>query len=880
MTDNATTPRPVSAPGSPARSRHGLRWLLALAFATIAVAVAVPFAPVESERVEVRWPEAGQSAESAVAMFMPYRPLRLDVTLACAAVAETPSGQDRTAFATIPPDADIAGDWGLSVVIRDRRLALIAGGTETPLGSPPGTDCRYRIHAENDELVVLVSGPAAGERELARIGTRVPHVTAFVTDLPAERATGAVSAVARADARFQTSPGPLKLILMLACGAGVLGCVVLAFRTFRGPSRPGGRSLPRRADIAWTGLVTVGIAGWGVLGPQTVDDGWFLGMHRNLGPSGFAGDYYMALNAAENPAVLLHHLFAPLFQLSWAPLVVRSPAMAAGVAMWLLLLGIVRLLRRHTTAPRVPTWLLAAAFFTAWMPHGVGLRPEPFVALCTAISGYAAVRARLTERPAWLLVAGVAAGVCFAVTSTGMLALIPLALGLVHACRHLPRARERFTLVALSGAAVAVAAPLVFLDSGIGGFLDSTGARYWYGAAQSWHGEFDRYQMLLGGVSDAFAFEQHPARRLPILLAVALLLVALALAPRRQPTHAFAGACGWPFAWFGLGLAALVVTPTKIASHFAALDFLIALVLALGLAALPRAFASENAGWAIRFSALFLVVLTTSLAWNGPNAWWGYHRLGMPALDEHLFDGALADPLTLLAIGTVFATVILLWHRHRGIGPRDPQPVTTRMAGWSALAIAGLSLLAMPVVTAGALGKAALNQHARDSWSPPAANLAALIGSTCGAADHVRLDDGTTLTQKIARTPGPVLVDWPISFWYPCARLPVLADGLVEPPTLMITAPGQHAHHGNLARSYGPFAGAFAGMGSVATYHEIPARLTGNPDPRAWGTLHEVRYRYPANRIDVHVSTVTRNGWHRGPGYATTDYIDKPPPNP
>ncbi|WP_216215693.1 arabinosyltransferase domain-containing protein [Amycolatopsis aidingensis] len=875
MTDTATAPRPVSAPDPPARSRRGFRWLLGAALVTAVAAIAIPFAPVEAERVEVSWPKAGQAAESAVAMFLPYRPLQLDVTLACSAVAGTSPGRDVTAFATIPPDADIARDWGLSLVVRDRQLVLIADGTETPLGAPPGPDCRYRVHAEDDELVVLV-----GDRELTRRAMRVPQVTAFVTDLPAEQATGAVSAVARADARFQTSPSPLKLLLMILCGLGVVVCVVLAFRTFRGPPRPTRPPMRRRADLAWTGLVAVGIGAWGVLGPQTVDDGWFLGMHRNFGPSGFAGDYYMALNAAENPAILLQHLFAPLFEVSWAPLVVRLPAMAAGFTMWVLLLGIVRLLREHTTAPRVPTWLLAAAFFAAWMPNGVGLRPEPFVALCTAISAYAAVRARLTERPAWLVVGGVAAGVCFAVTSTGMLALIPLALGLVHSCRHLPATRDRIALVALAMAAVAVASPLVFLQSGIGGFLDSTGARYWYGAAQSWHGEFSRYQMLFGGVGDDFAFEQHPARRLPVLLAIALVLIALVLAPRRQPTHAFAGAYGWPFAWLGLGLAALVVTPTKIASHFAALDFFTALVLALGLAALPRAFARENAGWAIRFSALFLVVLVASLSWDGPNSWWGYHRLGMPDLDEPLFEGTLANPLNLLAAGAVAAAAILYWQHRRGTGPEDPQPVAIRWAGWSTVAVAGLSLLAVPVLSAGALGKAALNQHATGSWSPPATNLASLTGSTCGAADHVRLDDRTTLTQQMARTPGPVLVDWPISFWYPCARLPVLADGLVEPPTLMVTAPGQHAYHGHLARNYRPFAGAFATMRSVVTYHEIPARLTGNPDPHAWGTLHEVRYRYPTDRIDVQVSTTTQNGWHRGPSYATANYIDKSPPTP
>ncbi|UJW36768.1 arabinosyltransferase domain-containing protein [Saccharothrix sp. AJ9571] len=861
-----------------ARPRPFRRSWLALPLATIAVALAIPFAPVEAEQAEVLWPRAGQPARSSVAMFLPYRPLELEVAVACAAVATAAPGATTTAFATFPADAEEARGQGLALQIRDRQLVSVFDDREHPLGPVPTGDCEYRVHAGGGGLRTTVRS-AAGERELLRADALVPQVVAFVTDLPADGTAGAVSARAQADARFQTSPAPLKVVLMVAFAVGALGCVIAGFRIFGHRRGSPGARLAWRSDAAWTGLVGAGIAAWGVLGPQTVDDGWFLGMHRNLGASGFAGDYYMALNAAETPAILLQYLFAPLFQVSWAPLMTRVPAMVAGLAIWLLLLGITRLLRRHTDAVRVPTSLLAAAFAVVWMSGGVGLRPEPFVVLCTGISAYTAVRARLTGNPGWLIVGGLAAGACFAVTSTGMLALIPLALGVLVTADRLPVDRPPVLFLALVAAAVAVASPLVFLDSGIGGFADSAGARYWYGAAQSWYGEFSRYQMLLGGVADDFTFEQHPARRLPVLLSIALLVIVIVLSPRHQPGHTFSGVFSWPFAWLGLGLAALLLTPTKIASHFSALDFFAALVIAYGLAALPRAFARERAGWVIRFSVLFVITVVISLVWYGPNSWWGYHRFGMPFLDRRLADGLPADPAVLLLFGGVAAGVLLLGQRRRGVTGGDDQPWPTRLAGWTAIVLAGTSVAAMPVLLMGLHGKAALNQHAAGSWSPVHANLDSITGQTCGAADAVRLADGGTLHERVGQVPGPVLVDWPISVWYPCARLPVLADGLVEPPVLLLRAPHHYGHHGDLTRSYRPYGGAFAALGSVATYREVPASLPGHADPAAWGTLSEVHYRYPTDGFDKHVTTTTKPGWWRGPSYAGEDYTGQPAPS-
>lgn len=670
---------------------------------------------------------------------------------------------------------------------------------------------------------------------------------------------------------------------MVGCALGVLACLIAGFRFFRTGGRPrkSGAVRHRVADLVWTGLVAAGIVAWGILGPQTVDDGWFLGMHRNLGAAGFAGDYYMSLNAAETPAVGLQYLFAPLFHFSWAPLWLRIPVMLAGIAVWALALGIVRLLRRYTDRPRVPHWLLAAAFFVAWMPGGAGLRPEPFVALCVGIASYTAVRALLTKKTAWLLVGAMAAGLSFTVTSTGFLAVVPLALGLVHACRRLPGLRDRIVRVALSAAVMTIAAPVVFQDSGLGGFLDSAGARYWYGADLAWYHEFNRYQMLLGGDGPAdFLFEQHPMRRLPVLLGIGLMIIVLVLRLRHRNASTFIGPFGWPFAWFGLGLAMLVFTPTKIASHFSALSFFTVLVLAFGLAGLPRAFAREQVGWVVRLSALFLLLLLTSIAFSGINSWWGYNRLGMPELDEKLLHGRLANPAVILVAGAATAAAILLFLRRRAPGIRDAAPGPVRWIGWTALAIAGLSALAMPPLTAGLLAKAAVNQHNRGGWSTAAANLHSLTGSTCGAADAIQVDDAGVsrpLSRVLAEQSGPTIVDWPISFWFPCARFPRLADGLLDAPANIVVSPGAYRFDGDLTRRAIPHGGVFAPMAKVATYRELPSRLVSNPELS--GLVLAVDYRYPVGGYDVRKTTVDQPGWHRGPTYASEEYAGQPMPS-
>jgi hypothetical protein len=225
--------------------------------------------------------------------------------------------------------------------------------------------------------------------------------------------------------------------------------------------------------------------------------------------------------------------------------------------------------------------------------------------------------------------------------------------------------------------------------------------------------------------------------------------------------------------------------------------------------------------------------------------------------------------------------VLMVVGRRRGSPTPDETAPIVRFAGWTAIGMATVSVLLVPLLAAALFTKAAWNQHQRGSWSMASGNLRTITGSSCGIADAVRVRIGGTqrsLAEVTAPAAGPVLADWPISFALPCLHLPALADGMVAPPRLLLTAPKPFTDDGAADRHYRPFGGAFAGVGAVADYQEIPTRLVGSNDQKAWGSLFAVDYKYRTDGFEVHRTRVERTGWWRGPTYASEEYIGQPPP--
>src|SRR5437763_713010 len=117
---------------------------------------------------------------------------------------------------------------------------------------------------------------------------------------PPGAAAGKLSATAHADARFQTAPTTLKLILTILSVLLIAASAVTAMFLFRGNrSRRQKPTESRWRRVVPTALVFAVMGGWAFLGPLADDDGFYTWMARNFSKTGFIGNYYTIFNASE-----------------------------------------------------------------------------------------------------------------------------------------------------------------------------------------------------------------------------------------------------------------------------------------------------------------------------------------------------------------------------------------------------------------------------------------------------------------------------------------------------------------------------------------------------------------------------------------------------
>ena len=103
---------------------------------------------------------------------------------------------------------------------------------------------------------------------------------------------------------------------------------------------------------------------------------------------------------------------------------------------------------------------------------------------------------------------------------------------------------------------------------------------------------------------------------------------------------------------------------------------------------------------------------------------------------------------------------------------------------------------------------------------------------------------------------GPVLVDWPVAFLFPCVRNTAqVAHGLASTPQTLLVAAGPWP----TAPLDPGIGGNFAGLEPLRGRYELPTRLT-NGAPADWGTLIVGGTAALADHYDVSTETVERSG--------------------
>ncbi len=310
---------------------------MALALLTGVLGVLAALAPVTADDPIVSWPQAGQPPTSTVLPLTPYRPLQLDATIPCATLGALDARGGGEALRTLPVDAgdDVPGE-GLVVGADAGRVTVTASGSELHRETLPAGDCTYEVSADAAGVRVARDGAQLA----AAPGLLPPQVAELSTLAQGLPESAGLAVELHTDARYESSPTPLKVALLVAHGLALAVVLTLAWRRWWG-SGPG---LVRPRLSPADGVVVAVSLAWAVLGPIGIDDSWYLLMARNATESGYIGNYVSQLNVTENPFVASQYpmqawgmLGQSLFGAGWGLLWMRTLPVLYGLGTYALL---------------------------------------------------------------------------------------------------------------------------------------------------------------------------------------------------------------------------------------------------------------------------------------------------------------------------------------------------------------------------------------------------------------------------------------------------------------------------------------------------------------------------------------------------------------
>ncbi|HYZ35168.1 MAG TPA: arabinosyltransferase domain-containing protein [Pseudonocardiaceae bacterium] len=720
----------LAAPGACRRLCYAT---VALGLIAALAALAVPFAPVTQDRVTMTWPTAGAdpAVTAAAIPLMPYQPVELTATVPCAGDASASA----VLLSTVPlrPDPAAPPLPGLRVERFDGHLMVSSYGKQVTSITQPAGPCTLQVGSDPDRTWASVNGRPAGEVT----GDIRPVVAGAFTEAPT---TAGLHLSLVPDTRFQTSPTLVKIVLVTLSVLALLAALLAAARLDAGDAHtrrvrllPSGWWRLHPVDL----VVLPGLGMWAVIGPITVDDGYIAGIVRTRTTNGYIGNLYRWLNAPEAPFGWFYELYSRWAQLSAAPLWMRIPSTVLGVICWLLLSR--ALLPRLGAFAARPSaaWVTAAAFAAWWLPFNLGLRPEPWIAVAGLATLLAVERAAVTRRLLPVLLGLVVAGAATAVTPTGVIAFMPFLAGVVPLLRALRQRPElpRFALLALLIAAPSSALLLAYTDQTLASVSEAIRIRTLIDGVDPWFAEPMRYANLLtvGEVDGALQ------RRVPVLLTL-LGLGGIAWLRGRNAAGLASGPVTRLIVTMALSLAALTFTPTKWTYHFGAFAGVGSAVLMIALhawsgPALTRATGRPLTATGVTATSTAVLALVAGLALAGRNQWPYVSDYGITwsTLAPQL--GGISAATTVLVGGLLLAGISggsVAWARAGG----RPLPIARYVPA------PGLLALILVVATVGlqlaSVARAGLRQ--RNSYSLAADSITTLTRSSCGLADHLRVE--------------------------------------------------------------------------------------------------------------------------------------------
>ena len=611
------------------------RWVATIAgLLGFLLSVATPLLPVVQTTAMLSWPQNGQ-LNSVTAPLISLTPVDVTATVPCAVLRDLPP-DGGVVLSTGPKNGKDAALNALFVVVNSKRVDVTDRNVviaSVPRDQAMSAQCqRIEITSTRAGTFATFVGltDASGKPSgggFADPNLR-PQIVGVFTDLTGPAPPG-LKLSATIDTRFSTTPTMLKLAAMVVAIVSTIVALVALWRL----DQLDGRRMHRLIPTRWRKFTLVdatvifGFLLWHLIGANSSDDGYILGMARVADHAGYMSNYFRWFGSPEDPFGWYYNLLALMTHVSDDSLWMRLPDLVAGLACWLLLSReVLPRLGPAVTSSRAANWAAGMVLLTAWMPFNNGLRPEPIIALGSLLTWVLIERSMCASRLTPAALAVVTAAFTLGVQPTGLIAVAALIAGGRPILRILVR-RHRvvgtWPLVAPMLAAGFVILTVVFADQTLSTVLEATRIRTAIGPSQAWYTENLRYYYLILPTVDGSL-----SRRFGFLITALCLFTAVFIMLRRKRIPGVARGPAWRL--MGVIFATmffLMFTPTKWVHHFG-------LFAAVGaaMAALTTVLVSPSVlRWSRnRMAFLAALMFLMALCFASTNGWWYVSSYGVP----------------------------------------------------------------------------------------------------------------------------------------------------------------------------------------------------------------------------------------------------------
>lgn len=620
---------------APGQNVRVTRWVATIAgLIGFILSIATPLLPVVQTTAQLNWPQNGQ-LNSVTAPLISLTPVDVNVTVPCSVVRALPP-EGGVVLSTAPKKGKDAALNALFVVVNGKRVdvtdrnVVIASAARDQVASP---QCQ-RIEITSTKAGAFATFVGLNDPAGKPISGGFPdpnlrpQIVGVFTDLSGPAPSG-LKLSATIDTRFSTTPTTLKLAAMVLAIVSTIVALIALWRLDQLDGHRMRRLIPanwRTFTLADVTVISAFVL-WHVIGANSSDDGYILGMARVADRAGYMSNYFRWFGSPEDPFGWYYNLLALMTHVTDASLWMRLPDLIAGIVCWLLLSReVLPRLGPAVAASKAANWAAGMVLLTAWMPFNNGLRPEPIIAVGSLITYVLIERSMRYSRLTPAALAVITAAFTLGVQPTGLIAVAALVAGGRPILRILVR-RHRLVgtwpLVAPMLAAGTVILTVVFADQTLSTVLEATRIRTSIGPSQAWYTENLRYYYLILPTVDGSL-----SRRFGFLVAALCLFTAVFIMLRRKRVPGVARGPAWRLMGVIFGtMFFLMFTPTKWVHHFG-------LFAAVGaaMAALTTVLVShEILRWSrnrMAFVAALLFVL--ALCFATTNGWWYVSSFGVP----------------------------------------------------------------------------------------------------------------------------------------------------------------------------------------------------------------------------------------------------------